>query len=755
MIRSSLFAVVVAGWSVAAMAAPGTWSSDPPAVGPDAPATEQAASGPQQPPPAQPASPERSGQEKPKGEEPPKTEEQPPVPAFEELVVVTASKIEQKLVNAPAAVSLISGQAIEALPVQSYADLFRAVPGVNVAQTSARDINVTSRGASSTLSTSQLALMDGRSIYQDFFGFVAWDFLPISFDEVKQIEVIRGPASAVWGANAMTGVINVITKSPRELNGDSFAVSFGGFDREVDDDGTGAGTLFSFNVTHARAVNDRWSYKLSGGAYSQDALPRPAGTIDNAYNTPYPSFQNEGTTQPKFDARVDYDAENGQRVIVAGGIAGTRGLIHTGIGPFNIQSGTLLGYAKANYSRGAMKINFFTNLLDGEGTNLLAVDAQGQPILFLFKQQTYDLEFGNVQTIGTRHVISYGANFRHNTFDLSLAPLGDNRQEGGFYVQDEIFLSDHFRWLVGARLDKFDVIDDPVFSPRTTFMFKPNVDHTFRVSYNRAFRAPSLVNNYLQVGLVNAIDLGLIFPPLAGQQYVFPVEALGNQDLVEEEMTAYEVGYAGAIRGRVTLSAAFYVNDSKNEIFFTQTGSYSSKNPPPGWPLPPVVLDILIAQNAFGPGNGLPSTFSYLNLGKVRNKGIELGADALIGRGWNGFVNYSWQAEPEPIGFDISELNLPPTNRFNLGVGYSADRYFGSVSLNYQDDAYWQDVLDARYAGPTEAFTTVNGAFGVRWASGRVTTSIKVNNLFNEQIQYHVFGDIMKRQVLGELRMQF
>ena len=91
---------------------------------------------------------------------------------------MTASKVEQALVNAPATVSLIDSQTIASSPATNYADLLRAVPGLNVTQTSARDINLTSRAATGTLSTSQLALVDGRTIYQDFFGFVAWDFLP-------------------------------------------------------------------------------------------------------------------------------------------------------------------------------------------------------------------------------------------------------------------------------------------------------------------------------------------------------------------------------------------------------------------------------------------------------------------------------------------------------------------------------------------------------------------------------------------------
>ena len=92
-------------------------------------------------------------------------------------------------------------------------------------------MNVTTRGATSTLATSQLALVDGRSIYLDFFGMVMWDFVPTNLHEIKRIEVVRGPASAVWGANAMTGVVNVITKTPRELaasGGTSLTIGAGG-----------------------------------------------------------------------------------------------------------------------------------------------------------------------------------------------------------------------------------------------------------------------------------------------------------------------------------------------------------------------------------------------------------------------------------------------------------------------------------------------------------------------------------------------
>jgi outer membrane receptor protein involved in Fe transport len=705
-------------------------------------------------PPAQPTP--KPDPAKPKEGEPAQPKEGEEKPRYEEQVVVTASKVEQALVNAPATVSVINSQTIAASPATNYADLLRTVPGLNVTQTSARDINLTSRAATGTLSTSQLALVDGRTIYQDFFGFVAWDFLPINPSEIKQIEVIRGPASAVWGANALTGVVNVITKSPREMQGTTFTVQAGTFGRDGTGVERGNGALFSVSTGHAEAIDDRWAYKISAGFYSQDALARPTGLIPNGTGTRYPDFQNEGTSQPKLDARVDYDApENRYKLIFAGGFSGTEGIIHTGIGPFDIDRGTYLAYGKVNYSRGALKVNAFVNRLDGDATNLLAVGPDGQPLLFLFKNTTFDAEASDVKTWRGRHVFSYGGNVRYNTFDLSLAPRGDSRTETGGYAQDEIFLSDRFRWVVGARLDKFSSIDHAVFSPRTTFMYKPAPAHTFRVSYNRAYRAPSHVNNYLETTIVNQLDLGSLVPALAGRVYNFPVAAVGNPDLEEESLNAYEVGYSGVIANVATVSAAFYVNDTRNSIFFTQTGSYRASNPPPNWPLPPAVLELIFASGRFGPGNGLPAEFSYENFGKVRQKGIELGVDTAITRELGAYVNYSYQPTPRPTGFDISELNLPPKHRFNAGLGYSGPRILGNFGVSYASDAFWQDVLDSRYHGPTDAYTLVNATIGYKWRGDRLVTSLKVTNLANEEVLQHIFGDLTRRQIVGELRVTF
>ncbi|HSC29515.1 MAG TPA: TonB-dependent receptor [Vicinamibacterales bacterium] len=692
-------------------------------------------------------------QQPPAQQQPPAKPEQKPgeTPRYEETVVVSASKAEERLVDAPATMSVVTSQTIEIAPSQNFAELLRAVPGVNITQVSARDINITTRAATGTLATGQLALLDGRSLYQDFFGFVMWDFLPVNFNEVKQIEVIRGPASAIWGANAFNGVVNVITKSPREMQGTGAVFGIGGFDRVSPE---GAGTVWYVSGTHAQAVDDRWAYKLSAGGYSQDPLSRPTGVIPcdrpevcTDPRASYPGFANQGTTQPKFDARVDYDFEDGRKLTFSGGVAGTDGIMHSGIGPFDIDSGTVMGYIKATYSRGGLRANFFTNILNGDASNLLSISpTTGLPIPFEFKTNTYDFELSNVQAFAGRHVVSYGGNLRFNFFDLSIAPSSDDRLEFGVYGQDEIFLSDMFRWVIGARLDRFDYIDDVVFSPRTTFMIKPRPNQTFRVSYNRAYRSPSVINNHLNLVIAEPINLSVFGVP---PPYLLPVNIVGNPDLDEQLMDAFEIGYSAAV-GRAVVSAAFYTNWVKNEILFTEdtTGRYTAANPPANWPLPPGAINLL-------PGRSLPGRFTYLNFGRSTQQGFELGVQSPINANVDVFANYSWQGEPDPKDFDLSELNLPPTNRFNAGVAFNRGRFHGNLSVSFTDDAFWQDVLDARYSGTTDAYTLVNGGFGVRWADDRVTTSIKIVNLGNVDAQQHIFGDTTKRQIVGEVRVQF
>jgi outer membrane receptor protein involved in Fe transport len=213
---------------------------------------------------------------------------------------------------------------------------------------------------------------------------------------------------------------------------------------------------------------------------------------------------------------------------------------------------------------------------------------------------------------------------------------------------------------------------------------------------------------------------------------------------------------------KTSIGASFYVNDLNHSINFVQLPTnqdpYTAANPPPGWQLPPAILASMAQLGIF-----LPRTaFTYQNLGPLRQKGIELSLDHRVDQNLSLFANYSWQATPQILTqanpadqYPTAELAYPPTNRFNAGFSVDYHRFFGNLSLNYSDKAFWSDVLTGPYAGYTDSYEMVNGGLGARWMNGKLTTSVKVTNLFNQDIQQHVFGDIIKRSVLGEIRVHY
>jgi outer membrane receptor protein involved in Fe transport len=655
--------------------------------------------------------------------------------------------------------TVIGPRALEVAPSGNYADLLRGVPGLNISQISARDVNVTSRGASGSLATSQLAVLDGRSLYQDFFGFVMWDFMPADLEQIKRIEVIRGPASAVWGANALNGVISVITKTPREAPGTSVTIGGGSLNREVNGNAADSGGLFYVRGSHARVVSDRLSYRISTGTYTSAALARPNGLIPNNTNTLYPAYANTGTSQPKIDARFDYEFPDATRKLqVSAGFAGTEGVMHSGIGPFDINSGAKMGYWKADFTRGALRLQAFLNTLDGEAANLVSVSPSGQPITLGFSTRTLDFEFGNTAVVATTHALTYGGNLRVNRFDLTLAPAENGRTEGGVYLQDEILLSPRYRVVVGARVDKFSSIDKAVFSPRLALVVKPAEDHSVRASYNRAFRAPSMINNNLDTTLGTPLPLRLLSAAFGDAVYMVPTTATGNQSLTEEHIDAIELAYTGNLGDRATVSAATYYTEFKDSIFFTQTGTWLT--PPPGFPgVPSPAPAATLWQGVLNAGIRFPSAYTYRNLGTVTSKGLELGVDTRVTRDTSAFVNYAFQAQPVPAfpgltpAEALGEINLPARHMVNVGLSFLTPRAFGSLSVHHSTRAFWQDVLDARFHGFTKPFTGLNGTVGTKFHGGRYSAAIKVTNLGNRQIQQHVYGDVVKRQIVGEVKM--
>jgi iron complex outermembrane receptor protein len=663
-----------------------------------------------------------------------------PASQVEEVIVVTASRTEQALNEAPAAITVLDARTIESIPADDYGDLLRNVPGLNVSQTSARDVNMTSRGATNTLSTSQLVLLDGRSIYLDFFGFVMWDFLPVNPNEIKQIEAVRGPGSAVWGANAMSGVVNLITKRPKEMVGTSLLLGGGELS-----------TLFG-SISHA-GVSGNMGYKISGGYYEQDAYDRPSGVVPGSNPpTTFPAFENAGTEQPKGDIRFDWDLDETSYLTVGAGYAGTDGIIHTGIGPFDIASSSNLSYGKLNWTRQALNVGFFANFLSADSVNLLTRGSDGRPLGFEFSTDTYSLDVANTSVLGGHNIFTYGANYRTSEFDLEIAPRGTEKDEWGVFLQDEILLGEHVRWLIGGRYDDIEPLEDGVFSPRTSLLISPQPNHTFRMSYNEAFRTPSAINNYLDVTILNQVG-----------PFLIPADAFGDVELVEEQMTAYEIGYVGSLDNGLSVSVAAYRNEIEGSIDFYVARTYGPNNlPAPGPGLPAQVIPcFLFAPGTFPPcaavGGGLaglvPSDFSYRNIGETTDQGVEFSLQQRLGSAWSWFFNASWQDEPEFEGVNPIEQNTPPEWRGNLGLSWDGGMFFWSTNVNYQDEAYWADVLNVR--APTDSFVQVNAGLGVRLLDERLTLQILGANILDEDVQQHIFGDIIGRKVTGQLGFRF
>jgi outer membrane receptor protein involved in Fe transport len=743
----------------------------------------------------------------------------------ETVTVVSATKTETALVDAPATVSVVAADTIAASPAQNFGDLLRTVPGLNIIQMSARDINLTARQATATLSSSQLTLLDGRSIYLDFFGLILWDLVPTNTNEIKQIEVVRGPASAVWGANALTGVVNIITKSPREAAGTSFTLNGGLINRDAGSrENDGNGQAAGGSVTIARAPTDKLSFKLSGGYFFSDPYSRPVGSVPLTTHPLDPSvqlgggqypadgdgvgaFENSSTSQPKVDLRLDQelgDSGSGGRITYQGGYAGTEGIIHTGIGPFDIQSGSYMAYGRVAYNKNALKVAGFVNFVDVEAPNLLNTDpATLQPVQLNFDLQTYDFEVGNSNLLGGRHILSYGGNVRQNNFKITLTPNGEDRTEFGAYLQEEFF-TQRFRASVGLRVDKFGNIDDPVLSPRISLMYKPAASHSVRVSFNRAFRSPSAINNFLDQDVFspNLLDLRPLAPfaqgPFAPLRTALAapiqlrVKNRGSEvvtppyELKEESVDAYEIAYTGSF-GRTTIGAAVYQNDSNENINFTELvpsaqnpqglpgfDRYNLQNAPAtiGLNLNGVSVPgpLLVSFLALPPINanlpplirpGLPRTVTtYLNLGPIRQRGLELSVDHTVSSELSLFTNYSWQdtpkvleADADQIEYPAQEVGIPSEHRFNAGVNWNSKRFVGTASVNYASEALWTDVLGRAYSGFTDGYTMVNASFGVKFAEGKTILTLKGTNLFNEDVQQHVFGDILKRSVFAELRV--
>ena len=169
---------------------------------------------------------------------------------------------------------------------------------------------------------------------------------------------------------------------------------------------------------------------------------------------------------------------------------------------------------------------------------------------------------------------------------------------------------------------------------------------------------------------------------------------------------------------------------------------------------PPRMLGLLAASGSFLPRTGA----SFFNRGPTQHVGAEPTVDQRISESASISASYSWQGRPVILDAEdpcpAASLSLPLAHRVDAGAGLNGRRLIGSASVTTATRVFWSDVLTPDFHGYSAGYTTVNETFGVKWNGGAVTTLVKVTSLFNQSIQQHIFGDILRRTVIGEVRFE-
>lgn len=703
------------------------------------------------------------------------------------ITVFSASRRVERVVDAPAAVTVISEEQIAANAAHGQLPkLLEFTPGAEVSQSGIYDYNFNTRGFNSTLNRRVATLIDGRNPSVPFLGSQEWAAISFPLDDLASAEFVRGPSAALYGANAASGVLNLVTKSPRLSEGGALRLT--------------GGELSTLNgdLRWAGGLGGNWYGKLVGGVrnsgdfavsrtgtraeYAQpcsltvtrDCLPREAVPLD-------PLDDNEIWFA---GARVDYDFTTGHIVTVEAGTAAVEGpVFQTGIGRVQVVDAerpwTRVGVSAPHW-------NVFGALSQRDAPEQTAMASGANLALDTERLQFEAQTHWNVAADRGRIVV--GASYQEEDIDsrdprtgrqtLMFAPVDSDSQ--AVFGQLDWNLGERWKLVLAARWDD-STLYDAQFSPKGGLVYSINPNHTLRLTYNEAFQ----VANYSEFFLVAPVrapttDLAPFeaICQLGGVSCGFasvPVVAVGNEALELEEVKTIEVGWSGILRDRAFLTLDYY--NSQNENFITdllpQLGTPLGKiNPAFGLYQPPAALpaplkqDLLMALQQNLPlgtflilsnapdGTPLLVGASYTNFGDVDTQGIDFGLNYYWPNGWNASFTYSWfdfDVKEAAPGFEDLLLPNSPENRLAAGVGYAAGEWDGGVNLRWVDDFLW---FVGPFQGEVEAYTVVD-LVGNWHVHDKVSVGLNVSNVFDDEHWETFGGDLLGRRALGSVTLRW
>ena len=412
-------------------------------------------------------------------------------------VVVTVSRRQEKALDAPASISTVSADEIERVAAVTVADHVTTLPGVDRAQTGLTQGTVVARGFNNVFSGTLLTIIDNRYARIPSLRFNAYSMFPTTDLDIDRIEVSLGPGAALYGPNAASGVMHLITSSPLDKQGST--VSLAGGER----------SLFHGQFRTAHAPTENFGLKISGQYMQGD---------DWEYDDPAEGAAREAGCQIcerdyankrySVDARLDFRvAGDGDLVLNGGTSTLLSGVEMTGIGAFQVKNWGY-NYLQTRFSKGRLFAQYFLNMTNsGAGSGTPVVEGTyglrtGGRVVDQSRTMAAQFQYGI--DVGSRQSFTYGIDWQRTEPRTGGTINGRNEDDDiigeiGGYIHSETSLGDMLDLVAAIRVDDHSWLGDLNISPRAALVFKPTEDHNFRLTYNQAFGTPTANNLFLDI----------------------------------------------------------------------------------------------------------------------------------------------------------------------------------------------------------------------------------------------------------------
>ncbi|MFW6175607.1 MAG: TonB-dependent receptor [Acidobacteriota bacterium] len=700
------------------------------------------------------------------------------------LTVYSASRRQERVVDAPAAVTRLSEEEVEREASHGQVPkLLEFTPGAQVTQGSLYDFNFNTRGFNSSLNRRIVTLIDGRDPSVPFLGAQEWAAISMPLDDLASLELVRGPSSALYGANAFNGVLNLVSKQPR--------YSEGGFARLTG----GELSTAHADLRHAGEIAGGWFYKVNGGyRQSEDFTRSRVGTADAVTAAEYGDTGDDRLPVEAIPlvldeneiafggARLERYFDNGHVSTFEGGHAEIEGpAFQTGIGRVQLLD-IERPWARVNYSTPHWNALAYWNGRDGFQRSLLS----GAGLVLDSENWQVELQ-GNLGFADERGRIVGGVSYGEEDIGTE-GTLTFSDVDADFtaaFAQADFDVTDTLKLVVAGRYDESS-LHDSQFSPKGSLVYALTPNQTLRATYNEAFQVANYSEFFLRAQTaVQTPDGPISSISLAPVQQAFgldlgfdeiPILALGNANLEVEEIETWEVGYSGVLGGRALLTVDYYNSTAENFIsdLLPNLSAAGRLNPdfpfyePPSNLPGPVrtallqTLQGLAAQNPLigflsndPDDNPILALASYTNFGEVDTEGIDLGLQWHISRPWTFNFNYSW------FDFDIVEAPSEelegqlqpnaPEHSISTGILYTQDRWDAGLNFRWVEEFDWQAGV---FEGTVPSYELLDLSANFR-ATDHVRLGVNVSNVLDEEHFQTFGGDVLERRALGSIEFSW